>query len=265
MVRKLPTSILKGGVKVYSVPQVKAAMEAKLSLPGTHPNNREQLKRVLVWLDDVVPEAKALRRTVHKTIDEVTKDLQGGYQFNTAISELMMLSNALADAKCKLSPSYAEGIKTLILLLAPFAPHIVEDLWQALGYTGSVHQQRWPVLDPAALVAEEITLVIQIDGKTRGTIQVPADSDRESLGQLARDSEIAQHYLADRSVEKVIVVPGRNLVNFVTARLDDEDFDDEDLDDENLDDDDLDLDDDDLDDDDLDDDYLDDDDYLYNS
>jgi len=267
MVRKLPTSILKGGVKVYSVPQVKAAMEAKLSLPGTHPNNREQLKRVLVWLDDVVPEAKVLRRTVHKTIDEVTKDLQGGYQFNTAISELMKLSNALADAKCKLSPSYAEGIKTLILLLAPFAPHLVEDLWQAIGYTGSVHQQRWPVLDPAALVAEEITLVIQIDGKTRGTIHVPADSDQKSLGQLARNSEIAQHYIADRSVEKVIVVPGRNLVNFVTARQDDEDLDDEDLDDEDLDDEDLDdedLDDEDLDDEDLDDEDLDDD-YLYNS
>ncbi|NET37547.1 MAG: leucine--tRNA ligase [Cyanothece sp. SIO1E1] len=159
---------------------------------------------------------KDLRRAIHTAIQAVTEDLEGDYQFNTAVSELMKLSNALADAKEKNTPVYSEGIQTLILLLAPFAPHIAEELWQQLGPTQSVHQQSWPQADPAALIADEITLVIQIMGKTRGTIQVPAQADRQALEQYARESEIAQRYIQDKQVKKVIVVPGK-LVNFVVA------------------------------------------------
>lgn len=159
---------------------------------------------------------KDLRRAIHTAIKEVTEDLEGEYQFNTAVSELMKLSNALADANCKDSPVYAEGIKTLILLLAPFAPHIADELWHLLGNSESVHLQTWSKFDPAALVADEITLVIQIMGKTRGSIQVPAQADKQALEQYARESEVAQRHIEGKDIKKVIVVPGK-LVNFVVG------------------------------------------------
>ena len=159
---------------------------------------------------------KDLRYAIHYAIQQVTEDLEGEYQFNTAVSELMKLSNALNDASCKGSPVYTEGIETLLKLLAPFAPHLAEELWHSLGHTDSVHQQAWGVADPAALTVDEIPLVIQIMGKTRGTIQVPAQSSREEQEQYARESELAQRYIAGKPLKKVIVVPGK-LVNFVVG------------------------------------------------
>ena len=129
---------------------------------------------------------------------------------------MMKLSNALSDTTCKDSPIYGEGLETLLLLLAPFAPHLAEELWQIAGNVGSVHTHPWPKFDPEALVVDEITLVIQIKGKTRGTIQVPAKADKETLEKLARDSEVGQRNLADKEIKKVIVVPGK-LVNFVVV------------------------------------------------
>lgn len=162
-------------------------------------------------------DEKTLRRAIHTAIQAVTEDIEGDYQFNTAVSELMKLSNALGDAPCMSSPVYAEGVQTLVLLLAPFAPHMAEELWHQLGHATSVHQAAWPVYDPEALVADEITLVIQIMGKTRGTIDVPANSDKAALEQYARDSDVGQKYLTGQEVKKVIVVPGK-LVNFVLAK-----------------------------------------------
>ncbi|MEO0835211.1 MAG: leucine--tRNA ligase [Cyanobacteria bacterium J06642_3] len=160
---------------------------------------------------------KDLRRAIHTAIKEITEDLTGDYQFNTAVSELMKLSNALKDAKCENSPVYQEGIETLVLLLAPFAPHIAEELWSNLGNGESVHKQQWRQVDQSALVVDEITLVVQIMGKTRGTIQVPAGSDKAALEKFATESDIAQRYLEDKEVKKVIVVPNK-LVNFVVAK-----------------------------------------------
>lgn len=165
---------------------------------------------------DLNKTEKDLRRAIHTAIKEVTEDLEGEYQFNTGVSELMKLSNALSDATCKDSPVYAEGIKTLILLLAPFAPHIAEELWHLLGNTDSVHKQAWLKYDPDALVADEMTLVIQVMGKTRGAIQVPAQSDKQALEKYARESELAQRYIEGKEIKKVIVVPGK-LVNFVVG------------------------------------------------
>ena len=159
---------------------------------------------------------KDLRRAVHLAIKDITEDIDGDYQFNTAVSELMKLSNALSDADCKTSAVYHEGIETLVILLAPFSPHIAEELWQGLGYSESVHQHPWPSHDPDALVVDEITLVIQIMGKTRGTIQVPAAASKAELEQFATESEVAQRYLEGKTLKKVIVVPGK-LVNFVVA------------------------------------------------
>ena len=160
---------------------------------------------------------KDLRRAIHTAIKEISEDLNGDYQFNTAISELMKLSNALRDAKIKDSSVYREGIETLILLLAPFAPHISEELWQKIGHTKSVHLQNWLTVDTEALVVDEITLVIQIMGKTRGTVPVPASATKEELEKFARESDITQKYIAGKEIKKVIVVPNK-LVNFVVAK-----------------------------------------------
>lgn len=162
-------------------------------------------------------EEKDLRRAIHTAIEKVSEDLEGEYQFNTAIAELMKLSNALSSAPCTDSPVYREGIETLLVLLAPFAPHLSEELWHQLGRAPSVHQQSWPAFDPAALVVDEIPLVIQIMGKTRGTIQVPATASQEELENYARQSALAQRYLEGKTVKKTIVVPGK-LVNFVLAK-----------------------------------------------
>ena len=160
---------------------------------------------------------KDLRRAIHTAIKEIAEDLEGEYQFNTAVSELMKLSNALNDTKAKNSPVYQEGIEALLKLLAPFAPHIAEELWHTIGNTDSIHSQTFPELDPEALVVDEITLVIQIMGKTRGTIPVPANSDKTALEKYARESEAGKRYLEGKEVKKVIVVPGK-LVNFVIAK-----------------------------------------------
>ncbi|MEL6488487.1 MAG: leucine--tRNA ligase [Cyanobacteria bacterium J06621_3] len=162
---------------------------------------------------------KTLRRATHTAIKEITEDIEGNYQFNTAVSELMKLSNAINDTKDKTTPAFAESICTLVKLIAPFAPHIADELWSSLeiaGTTGSVHQQPWPQVDEAALIADEITLVIQIMGKTRGTLQVPAGADKAALETYAKESDIAQKYLEGKTIKKVIVVPGK-LVNFVAV------------------------------------------------
>jgi leucyl-tRNA synthetase len=157
---------------------------------------------------------KDLRRSIHIAIQAITEDLDGAYQFNTAVSELMKLSNALTDTDLKDSPIYAEGIETLIMLLAPFAPHLAEELWQSIGHTDSIHLQSWPQLDETALVADEITIVIQIMGKTRGTIQVATNSTSAELETYAKESSIFQKYAEGKEIKKVIVVPGK-LVNFI--------------------------------------------------
>jgi leucyl-tRNA synthetase len=174
------------------------------------------VSRKQAQLADLSKSEKELRRAIHTAIQAVTEDLEDEYQFNTAVSELMKLSNALTDADGKNSPIYAEGIQTLVIMLAPFAPHIGDELWQLLGNKDSIHTQTWPSFDSAALVADEITLVIQINGKKRADIPVPAQANKAELEKYARESEVVQRYIQDKEIKKVIVVPGK-LVNFVVA------------------------------------------------
>ena len=161
---------------------------------------------------------KNLRRAIHIAIKEVSEDFDGGYQLNTAISEMMKLSNALQDVEDKSSTTFLEGIETLLTLLAPFAPHIAEELWALIGHTDSIHLQPWLTHDPDALIVDEITLVIQINGKVRGSLQVPssASNDKQALEEYARSSEAAQKYLEGKEIKKVIAVVGK-LVNFVVV------------------------------------------------
>jgi len=160
-----------------------------------------------------------LRRAVHTAIAEISEDLDGEYQFNTAISELMKLSNVMAEHLEDASePVAKEALHTLLVLLAPFAPHLAEELWLRLGANPetncSIHTQSWPRPDPAALVRETIDLVIQVKGKMRGSLAVPANADKGTLEQLALNSEIAQKWLEGKPPSRVIVVPGK-LVNLV--------------------------------------------------
>ncbi len=159
---------------------------------------------------------KELRRAVHTAITAIDEDLADGhYQFNTAISELMKLSNAMGSHLERVEePVAVEALRSLLLLLAPFAPHLAEELWQRLGGRGSVHRQGWPQGDDDALVQDTVPLVIQVSGKVRGQLEVPADADAATLERLALDSDIARKWLEGQAPRRVIVVPGK-LVNLV--------------------------------------------------
>ncbi|EAQ74534.1 MULTISPECIES: leucine--tRNA ligase [unclassified Synechococcus] len=157
-----------------------------------------------------------LRRAVHGAIAAIDDDLAPGhYQFNTAVSELMKLSNVMAaQLEAAGEPVASEALSALVILLAPFAPHLAEELWQRLGGDGSVHRQRWPMADPTALIQDTVPLVIQVKGKVRGQLEVPADADAATLERLALESDIALKWLEGQAPRRVIVVPGK-LVNLV--------------------------------------------------
>ena len=157
-----------------------------------------------------------LRRAAHTAIAAISDDLADGhYQFNTAVAELMKLSNVMGSlVEAASEPVALEAFGILLVLLSPFAPHLAEELWQRLGGKASVHRQAWPSADAAALVQATIPLVIQVKGKVRGNLEVPADADAATLEQLALGSEIARKWLDGQPPRRVIVVPGK-LVNLV--------------------------------------------------
>jgi leucyl-tRNA synthetase len=170
------------------------------------------------WLSELQPQEKNLRRAVHTAIKEVSDDLEGDLQLNTAVSELMKLANAMASLLPEVQPRVAqEALRTLVLLLAPFAPHLAEELWQHLCDplpSSSVHRQSWPLVDASALTRDTIPLVIQVKGKVRGNLEVPADADASTLERLALESDVAAKWLEGQPPRRVIVVPGK-LVNLV--------------------------------------------------
>ena len=166
--------------------------------------------------DDLSEADADVRRALHLAIEAISEDLSDEIQLNTAISELMKLSNAInAVDSSAVSPAVMqEALSGLIRLLAPFAPHLAEEFWNRLGGTGSVHEQRWPELDPTALIQDSVELVIQVKGKVRGKLQVPANANKTELEQLALASEVAKKWLEGAAPRRVIVVPGK-LVNLV--------------------------------------------------
>jgi leucyl-tRNA synthetase len=152
-----------------------------------------------------IPDLKAeknLRRAIHTAIQAVTEDVEENYQFNTAISELMILTNALSDAKALCASGvYREGLETLLSLLAPFAPHLAEELWSGLtAQPQGIHSQSWPTLDPSALVADTVTIVVQVNGKRRGDFEAPADVSKEQQEELALASEAGKRYCGSKKI-----------------------------------------------------------------
>ncbi len=157
-----------------------------------------------------------VRRAVHHGIKEVTEDLEA-FRFNTAIAELMTLQNALTKARAAGlagTDTWREGVRTLLLLLAPIAPHITEELWRRLGEEGSVHLQSWPEHDPAALVAATVSMAVQVNGKVRGKIEAPTGADEGAILELARTEPNVARHLEGKEIAREIVVLGR-LVSFV--------------------------------------------------
>ncbi|MCB1738117.1 MAG: class I tRNA ligase family protein, partial [Gammaproteobacteria bacterium] len=162
-------------------------------------------------------EQKALRRKLHETIAKVSDDIARRFTFNTAIAAVMELMNALAKANDDSVQGRAlsrDVLLAAIRLLAPIVPHISHVLWRELGGGESVIDAPWPQFDESALIQDQIEFVVQVNGKLRGRVQVAADADRDTIEATARNDETVIKYLEDKTVVKVIVVPGK-LVNIV--------------------------------------------------
>jgi leucyl-tRNA synthetase len=162
-------------------------------------------------------EGREMLYIINHTIKKVTEDIENRFNFNTAISAIMEMVNALYQYRDKdgFEPSvFKEGIEKLIVLMAPFAPHIAEELWVMAGGKGSVHEQRWPVYDEKYLVRDMITVVVQINGKVRSRIEVPSGMEEEEFKEMALKDEKIMAYTNGRTVKKVIVVPDK-LINVV--------------------------------------------------
>ena len=157
-----------------------------------------------------------LARRTNRTVKKVTEDLEG-FRFNTAIAALMEQTNYLLAIKGQVGEEeWEDALRTFALVLAPFAPHHAEEMWAAMGEPYSVHDQAWPAWDETLIAAEEITLVVQVNGKLRDRIEVPADITEEAATELALSSERVRLHVEGREIRKSIYVPGR-LVNLVVG------------------------------------------------
>jgi leucyl-tRNA synthetase len=164
-------------------------------------------------------EALDLRRLAHRTVRDVTHGIEK-FHFNVGIARMNELANALRKAETSTAPGIAtarrEAMRLFAQIAAPFAPHIAEEAWSRIGGTGLVATAKWPMPDPALLVSDTVTLPVQINGKRRAEIVVPASADPAAVEAAAREDEAVKSHLAGLTVRKVIVVPGR-IVNIVAS------------------------------------------------
>jgi leucyl-tRNA synthetase len=182
----------------------------------THPSTPIPFPRLVA--------GRALYRKAQQTVKRVTEDIEEEFHFNTAISALMELANEMgrfelvgpADEADERRFAYSNAVETLLLLLSPFAPHLCEELWERLGRHGSIFRATWPTYDPAVITAEEIVVVIQVDGKVRSRLFMSANADDGAMREAALADERVKVWLEDRPIQKVVVVP-KKLVNLVTG------------------------------------------------
>ncbi|GIW41230.1 MAG: leucine--tRNA ligase [Candidatus Binatia bacterium] len=169
----------------------------------------ESVWRIVTGLD---PEARAsaeLRRATHRAIQKVTEDTEA-LRYNTAIAAMMTLVNEIR----RHGPADRWVAETLVLLLAPYAPHVAEELWERLGHTESVFDARWPEYDPRELVEETVEIAVQVNGKVRGRVQVRAEATEEEILAAALGQPSVQAHIAGKPLRRKVVVPGK-LVNLV--------------------------------------------------
>ncbi len=161
-------------------------------------------------------EDKALNFQLNATVKKVTEDAGGRFSFNTAISSIMELENALYKYKQGEVnvPLMNDAIEKLILILNPFVPHITEELWNNLGHEDRVYQQNWPEFDPAALELETVEIIVQVNGKLKDKMAFEKNAEKSAIEEAALASERVQDAIAGKSVVKTIVVPNK-LINFV--------------------------------------------------
>ena len=169
--------------------------------------------------DNLDEEDKKLRYKTNSTIKKITEDLDGKFGFNTAISAIMELSNALNDYMTVHKKSanmnvVSELIYNELIMLAPFAPHITEELWHVLGYEGSIHKMAWPVCDENALIKSETEIVIQVKGKVRGRLSAPTGADDDTIKKLVLKNERIKSFINDKPIKRIIIIPDK-LVNIV--------------------------------------------------
>ncbi|MBI4246786.1 MAG: leucine--tRNA ligase [Candidatus Rokubacteria bacterium] len=172
------------------------------------------------------PEGRSFRRVIHETVRRVTVDIERDVHFNTAVSAIMELVNALhafEPASLDRVPAaeraglLREAVETLLLLLGPFCPHLAEELWGGLGHAESLFRRRWPEADPAVLRKEEVTVVVQVDGKVRSRLTIDVDALDEDVRRQALADDRVRSWLGAGGVARVVVIPNR-LVNIVTRR-----------------------------------------------
>lgn len=159
---------------------------------------------------------KSLRRKVHATLKQITHDFDT-FEFNTIVSGLMELLNEMyraREAGAGGSAEFKEAVEIYLKMMAPVVPHMAEELWQRLGKSYSIHQQMWPKVDESAIVVEEVTLVLQVNGKVRDRIQIPVGLSADEAKSLALGSEAVKRHLGGQEPKKVILVPDK-LINIV--------------------------------------------------
>jgi leucyl-tRNA synthetase len=165
------------------------------------------------------PQARALQRKLHQTIKRVSTDFQGRWHFNTSIAAIMELVNQLYATEEQKGNSIPDALLAqvqhdMVLLLAPFAPYLAHELWEMLGERENLLHAAWPKYDPALAKEEEIEIPVQVNGKLRGRIVVPADASEEEMRTRALAEEKVQAFIAGKQAAKVIIVPAK-LVNIV--------------------------------------------------
>ena len=164
--------------------------------------------------------ARDLRRREHLTVKKAGEDMARRFQFNTAIAAVMELVNAMYLAREKMGQDegdrrvFSSAMASVLTLLSPITPHICEELWERLGHRSPLQAEPWPVWDEAAMQQDSVTIALQVNGKLRGTIDVPAEADKDALEAAARADASVQRHTAGLTIRKVIVVPGK-LVNIV--------------------------------------------------
>jgi leucyl-tRNA synthetase len=160
---------------------------------------------------------KDLNFVLNRTVKKVTDDISDRFNFNTAISAIMELVNELyryREAGSINQPLLTDAVNKLIILLAPFAPHMTEELWASLGHKESVHTVKWPEFDEKALIKEEIEVVLQINGKVRDRITVPREITQTDLEKLVMTNDRIRKFIDGREIVKVVLIP-QKLVNIV--------------------------------------------------